>query len=240
MLPAPKNRQTIVSPDLDIAYHDRIVRVEAAYYAASNNISEYWWALFEIYRDNLWRAKADAGRFVDWLGDLSKEAWGPSRQDFYDTMGAVERLMKMGLTESEIKERIGRFSTAHKTDLKLLFTKNGKGELLPDVKAQLAEGGETPAEFALRLDTLGPGERRAAVRGLVEKDHIFFTDGVYDERLGRAMANVLWENDNGIVIKGTCLITFTETTEPKQSKTGTYLPEMIGRLILKWLRADSD
>jgi len=234
MLPAPKARQTIISPDLDAAYADAIALVEASHGEASEAISIYWWTLFVIKRDNLWRAKYDEGQFKEWLLDLRRERFGPSRSDFYMVIGTVERLLRGGLTESEIRPMLGQLTTALKGDLKELFDRNGKGDLKPEVLAQLKAEGESFPEFVERIGELGPGEGRTQVSRLTSRDHIFFVDDwEYDERLGRFMANVRWENDeDGIVYTGTVIVTCTETTQKKKYRNKpNYLPEKIADSI---------
>ena len=234
-----KKPQTIISDRLSKAYDKAMAEIEASHGEASEAISNYWWNLYVIKRDNLWRAKYDEGHFKDWLADLSKEAFGPSKTDFYDTMGAVDKLKKLGKTEDEIHPLLGKLTTAIKNDLKLLFEKNGKGALLPEVQEQLEEDGLTPSEWVDSLSVMSPSDQRSEVLGKVRRTSIYFLEDAtaYDEINGRLMANVQWETaDDGIVYKGTVIITATEITNPrKHTKKQNYLPREVAEYIMQRL-----
>lgn len=231
-----KTKNTIVSPKLIQAYDMRIHKVEASHGEASEAISEYWTNLYIIKRDNLWRAKYNEGQFKDWLADLSKEAFGPSKTDFYDTMGAIDRLKRLGKTEEEIYPLLGHMTTAIKSDMKLLFEKNGKGKLLPEVQAQFDEQGITGSEFVDRVSTMSASDQRSEVLGKRFKASIYFMedDVSYDEVNGRLLCNVIWENsEEGIVGKWTVVVTATEITEPrKHKKKEQYLPREVAEYIM--------
>lgn len=236
MLPPPKNNQrgTIISPKLSRAYDNQIAIVEASHQEASTATAEYWWALYVIKRDNLWRAKYEEGKFKEWLSDLRRERFGPSKSDFYMVLGTIERLMRGGMVEEDVKPLLGSLTTALKGDLKELFDRNGKGDLKPEILAKLEDDNESFPEFVERLQDLGPGEQRTQVSRLRTKDHIFFTDEFdYDELTGRWMGNVRWESDeDGTVYTGTVIITATETTAKKKfPRKPNYLPEKIARYI---------
>lgn len=229
-------RATIVSEDLIRAYQKEIDKVRASHTDACTAISAYWWSLHVIRRDNLWRAVYDQeGGFTDWLADVGREPWGPGKSDFYEIEGAISRFQKLGFTETEVKEKLGHLTTALKGDLKELFDKGGKGDLLPQAMAEIEAGGETPQEFVNRVGSLGPDEQRKEVRGLLEQESVYATDSwEYDEVRGKLMFNVNWESKaDGLIMTGTIVVSFTETTEPKRGKTPGYLPEKISKFIEK-------
>jgi len=230
------SRQTIISPELSAAYDEAMAEVEASHGEASDALSRYWWNLYRIKRDNLWRAKYEDGRFADWLDDIHREPFGPSKSDFYMVCGTVERFMRGGMTEEEVRGKLGFLNTALKGDLAKLFDKKGKGDLLPEVAKQLQEEGITFKELVEDLTAIGPGEARARVSQLTDQETIYALedDWSYDERIGRLMVNFRWETrEDGLVWTGTVNVTASELTSNKKYKDRpNYLPERVAKYIL--------
>lgn len=234
-----KPQQTIVSSKLNKAYETAIQKVEASHGEASEALSWYWWTLYEIKVGNLWRAKFKEGEFKMWLGELCSETFGPKKSTYYKVMGAIDRFRRIGKSDDEIFGLLGNLSTALLDDFTLLFEKHGKGDLLPEIAAQIEAGGETPEEFLDRISDLSPSDQRQEVLRLVKPDSIYFMDDStsYDELNGRLLTNVQWETkEDGIVYRGTVSITSTEITEPrKHSKKKEYLPKEVAEFIMSKL-----
>ncbi len=234
-----KAQQTIISSKLHKAYVSAMETVEASHGEASDALSRYWWTLYQIKSNNLWRAKFKEGEFKLWLEELCTEKFGPKKSTYYKVMGAVDRFRRIGKSDDEIFGLLGNLSTALLDDFTLLFDKHGKGDILPEIAAQIEANGETPEEFLDRIADLSPSDQRQEVLRLVKPSTIYFMDDStsYDELNGRLMTNVQWETkEDGIVYRGTVVITSTEITEPrKHSKKKEYLPKEVADFIMSKL-----
>lgn len=234
-----KPQQTIVGSKLAKAYETAMHEVEASHGEASEALSRYWWTLYEIKTNNLWRAKYKEGQFKEWLSELCTEKFGPKKSTFYKVMGAIDRFRRIGKSDDEIFALLGNLSTALLEDFTLLFDKHGKGDILPEVLKQIEAGGETPDEFLDRIAELNPSEQRQEVLKLTQQDSVYFLDDStsYDELNGRLMTNVQWETkDDGIIYRGTVVITATEITVPrKHTKKKDYLPKRVAEFLMSKL-----
>lgn len=234
-----KAQQTVISGKLSKAYEKAMEEVEASHGEASEALSRYWWTLYEIKSNNLWRAKFKEGEFKLWLSELCSETFGPKKSTYYKVMGAIDRFRRIGKSDDEIFGLLGNLSTALLDDFTLLFDKHGKGDMLPEIAAQIEAGGETPEEFLDRISDLSPSDQRQEVLRLVKPDSIYFMDDStsYDELNGRLLANVQWETKtDGVIYRGTVSITATEITSPrKHSKKEQYLPREIAEFLMRRL-----
>ena len=202
-----------LSNDLYKRYQASIRIVEMAGDVSEGSEAQYWWQLWVIRRDELW--KAEHKYFTDWLGWFTKQEWGDSQGEYYNKMGLIENLKAVGLTSSAIKSLLGkRAKTALTVDLGRLFTKRGgQRGVKPEVFQQIESGGETPKQFVKRVAGLAPGEARATVLGLVDKFKAFFhRDAFYDPQRRVILANLQAEHEEkGILGKWTVAIKLTNT-----------------------------
>jgi len=162
-------KQQLVDGKLLDEFDKRMAVVETAYADLTHATSDYWWNLYKIHQDDLWRARYDS--HGDWLGTLLTERFGPRRQTFYTVMRAIERWKSFGMAYPKIYSLLGDRKVALEGDLEELFDKDG---LKPEVAEQLEEQGITPLELieqatgrrhvsALRITAGGHGVGRAVV-----------------------------------------------------------------------------
>ena len=219
-------KQQLVDGKLLDEFDKRMAVVETAYADLTHATSDYWWNLYKIHQDDLWRARYDS--HGDWLGTLLTERFGPRRQTFYTVMRAIERWKSFGMAYPKIYSLLGDRKVALEGDLEELFDRDG---LKPEVAEQLEEQGITPLELIEQASELGPGEARSRMRQFVEKDQIFFLDDcAYNATTGVILANLRWDNETGLVGVWTVKITAQDVTEgkPKRQK-GEFLPEELAR-----------
>lgn len=186
--PGPKPR-TVVLTRRELTRLERFQacddRITAAYAKTIMDTAEYWWAMWEIWRDDLWDEKFDTRE--QWIGSLCSEPRGPSRTQLSQVMSVMERLLVNGLTESETRFAIGTHKTAIIHDIDRLFVRQGKNrwEISPQVRQTMEERGLTFAEVVMNLSALGAGEARAAVADLEGKRRVYPFDADWIEGVFR-------------------------------------------------------
>lgn len=225
----------VLGPDY-LEYQRQIAIVESASSAMAQTQSEYWWALWVIYRDNLWKSVTASGKFTDWLGDLAVAPYGVSRETFYNRIRNIQRWQALGIPDDKVQHLLGsRNETALHQDIDAWFEKNG--QIKEEVAKQIEDGRETPAEFIERVSELAPGEARQEVQRLTVKDKVFCIpdDAVLNVEQGTLMFNVRWDNEeDGLRWLGTCRITGVQIAP--ESSGEMYCPELVLRFLAKALR----
>lgn len=227
------SKQQVIDPRNETwkAYQKQLTVVKASKDESSSLESEYWWALWTIFRDELWRADGEE-KFVDWLGWFTVQPFGDSQGAFYDRMNAIKNWQTLGFTTArEIKYLLKNYKMAIGPDLKRLMDTDG---FKPEIEEQIQGANETPKEFVRRVAELGKGEARKEVLGKVYKNRFFFhRDGaVFDKKRQIIMANLQWEHeDEGI--KGIYTLslkcTNTETGEVEMSpEVAQWLASKLG------------
>lgn len=210
-------------------YSKHIAIVESSASEMTKSQSEYWFSLWIIYRDDLWKSVTDSGKFTDWLGDFSVSRHGCSVQTFYTRMKAVKYWFSLGLPEDKVRLLLGsRSEVALQRDIEAWFEKDG--ELKEEVLSQIEAGHESPAEYLERVSQLGPSEARREVQRLTVKDEIFPLpdECLYDTKSGTLLFKLRHDNEgDGLKWIGTIRITGV-------SEDGViFLPEQIARYIGK-------
>lgn len=204
-------------------YEEAMYQVEMSFAAIASEVSAYWWNLYQIKQNAWWQCDFDT--FEDWLGDFSVKPYGQSRASFFNVMGAIERFKRIGKTDEEVRELLGKRKVALEGDLKEMFLDGGRGAIRPEIQARLAAGGETVAQFVDRVADLAPGEARQAVRAVLRKDKVYVVEDQTAEVDGRLLLNMVWESEeDGILWNGTVTISGQEivarrsrlTTAPHQ------------------------
>lgn len=233
------SKQQIIPEDLRQRYELAIGTVEASAEGAAEARAAYWWNLYVIWRDDLWRADCDG--FREWLGWFAVQSWGESAQTFYNVKGAVERWFGLGFTEEQVKNLLRSRKVALEHDIKEWFLEGGKGDLRPEIKEKLDAEGETIQEAVLRIADLGPGEARKEVRRFVDPNHIFAhkMSTYWDPKTHHVLVNVQWENEeDGIVGVWTIKLTGEDVTEGKHPADKKKLPEKVARWLVAKLGAE--
>jgi len=226
----------VISPKLVAAYEKRQAIIEREHAKIADASSEYWWAMYEMYRDELWRARFETQE--DWLGDWSASPSGRSKSTFYNVKDGIEAGFKVGLSEAEVRGQLlkGR-KVATEGDFKQLFTreKGGKlGELRPEVVERIEAGGETPRQYLLRLAELPDGEARGAVQALTRTEQIFVheKDVVVTDTM--IAFNVQHESEKGgILYKGTVTLKISEITKPPRRKKANEIPPVLQAWLIR-------
>jgi hypothetical protein len=223
----------VVDSKLYDEYQTRIATVEAASGEISNGNSQYWWNLWQIYRDQSWKAVSTS--FVDWLGGFCVEPFGCSRQSFYTRIKNIKRWQTLGISDDKIMLLLGsKNESAIQSDIDDWFNK--EGELKEDVALRIEAGHETPEQFLERTSQLSPGEARSEVQRVVSPDRIFAIPdtAVYDEVSGMLMFNVRWDHErDGVMWLGTVRITGVQIAP--ESTGQMYLPGKVASFIVKKL-----
>lgn len=164
--------------------------------------------------------------------------FGQSRATYYAVMSSVERFKRIGKTDDEVRELLGKRKVALEGDFKELFLDGGRGAIKPEVAEKIAAGGETVGQFLDRVADLAPGESRSAVRSLVDHDKVYVIQDEVVESNGELLVNMAWENDeDGLVWKGTVKISSVQIAN-RESRTGVgpaHLPDTVSHYIQKRL-----
>lgn len=177
-------------------YQERMQAVEAAYKVIETSTSEYWWALYEIYRDGDWSAEFET--LNDWIGDLSSRAFGPSRSKFFQQMDAIGKWKQLGFRNEKVRALLGEAKSALTQDLGQWFDRSG--EIKPEVQERLNERGEDPKEVVARAATLSPGEARKEIRSFLPTNSIYVLPDSLDWKGGAIHFDVKWESSQTGVI----------------------------------------
>jgi len=219
--------QQIISKELSEAYDTAMSEVALSHKERATQECRYWWNLFLIKRDELWRAKFEM--FEDWIGEFSKEPFGESRATYYNVMGTIDRMLREGVTQKTVQLYLGNRKVALEGDLQKWFEGNGKGGLLPEIQKELAEGGENLNQFVRRVAELPSGEARKEVTRFTQKDKIYPTDepALWDDETGTLLFNINWENEGGLVGKFTLTLTGLKLLGNGKAKAGSVLPSKV-------------
>lgn len=213
-------------------YDQAMYQVEISFQEITSGVSSYWWNLYQIKTNELWRCDFDS--FEDWLGDFSVKPFGQSRATFYAVMSSIERFQRIGKNDEEIRELLGKRKVALEGDFKDLFLEGGRGEIRPEVAERIAAGGETVQGFVDRVADLAPGEARQAVRSLLSQDKVYVIQEEVIEQGGRLLINMVWENDtDGIIWKGTVTVSAAEIVSRPGRTISNQIPEAVSRYIQK-------
>jgi hypothetical protein len=168
----------VIDGKLADQFKKHIEIAEAAHGAASTHLGNYWWALYQIWGKEEWRAKYES--LDEFVGTLATEGWGPSRSAFFARMKHISRWRSLGFKPSEVRGLLGNPRVAIEGDLDNLFERGAKEPtLLPEVVARLEEQGETLKDVIKRAATLGPGEARKAVREYAPQAQIYFMTNTF-------------------------------------------------------------
>lgn len=231
----PGRALTRIRREYDLAMY----QVQLSFDAISSEVSAYWWNLYLIKRDELWRSDVDSNEgFDDWLGDFSVKPFGQSRAQYYAVMASIERFKRIGKSDDEVRELLGKRKVALEGDLKELFLDGGRGDLRPEVAERIAAGGESVGQFVDRIADLGPGEARSAVRTLLGEDKVYVIQDEVVESNGELLVNMVWESpEDGIVWRGTVRISGTalDTGPRLRNSPSGVLPDTVSRYIQKRL-----
>lgn len=215
-------------------YDHAMYSVELSFQAITSEVSSYWWNLYQIKLHEWWRY--DFENFDDWLGDFSVKTFGQSRATFYAVMSSIERFQRIGKTDDEIRELLGKRKVALEGDFKELFLEGGRGDIRPEVSERIAAGGETIQQFVDRVADLSPGEARQAVRSMLDEDKVYVLQDEVVDQDGQLFINMVWENAiDGIIWKGTIRLSSTQIVARANHQSGTHIPDIVSRYIQKRL-----
>lgn len=160
----------VIPQDVVNQYNSYMADAESAYGAVGSGLGRYWWALYKIYSEKLWVAGFES--LDDWLGDLSRQSWGPSRASFFSRMKAIKTWFDLGLSEEEVRTLLGNPKVAIEYDVRRWFAPGGS-EILPEVRARIEAEGKTPAQVIIEAGELGPSEARKRIRAFLDRDEIY-------------------------------------------------------------------
>lgn len=221
------SKQEIVDTKRYNDFRTRMTQVEADFKSASQSLANYWWNLWEIYRESLWDAAYESAE--EWIGDVSTEEWGPSRSQFYYVMRAVKNWYEIGINGNEAKAMLGDPRVALRGDLREWFDR--KGKLLPSIEKRLSDEGTTAKEVVKRAASLGPGEARKEVRRFVHTTETYVNKQAvsFDEKGGRLMFNVRRENERGLEGEWTFQVTCSQIKPDTKDKS--FPPELASWLL---------
>ena len=177
-------------------YQERMEVVELSHREIENATSEYWWALYLIWRDSDWQSEFET--LNDWIGDLSVQAFGPSRSKFFQQMDAITNWKKVGHRDSRIKGLLGEAKTALTQDLGQWFGRDG--EIKPEVQERLDERGEEAGEVISRAAKLSPGEARKEILSFLPQNSIYVLPDSLDWKDGKIIFDIKWESSQSGVV----------------------------------------
>lgn len=168
-------KYSLVSSETIRLYEKYSMEAEAAYKLLEAGLSRYWWSLYEIYSKRLWEAYFET--LDDWIGDMARQAWGPSRSAFFSRMGAIQTWFRLGLGEEEVKVLLGSPKVAIEHDIrKWLYKEDNEVRVLPEVAERIEAEGKTPAQVIMEANDLGPAEARKRIMSFLVKDEIYPLD----------------------------------------------------------------
>lgn len=166
---------TVLSPQLAVL-HDRyqavIESVEAASIDLAASQMTYWWGLWTIKRDKLYRAKGYLSE-EQWLrSDLLAQAWAPSRSGYKSVMTAIADWYALKATDEQVQRLLADRKMAIESDLREWFIDGRRAAgLRPEVLLALAAKGETPLVALERIAALPPDQARAAAGEVIDRDY---------------------------------------------------------------------
>lgn len=171
-------------------YLNLMAEVEAASTDAAEAVRRYWWNLWLIKRDKLWRAGGFKTESA-WIASWQTEPWAQSRATFFGVMQAIERWYALGGKDEDVQQLLGQRKTAIEADLGQWFTGTRDNEALkPEVRMMLAAKHETPIGALLRIAALGATEARVATGEVVDREYFFVPPD-----------SLAWDNDHTLHLR---------------------------------------
>ncbi len=226
----------VISQKLIDAYDRAMTEIEAAAGERATQEKRYWWNLYLIRRDELWKARFTTMK--DWLGEFSKQPFGESVATYYGVMGTIERMLREGVKSRTVQTYLGNRKTALEGDMKAWFEDGGRGPLKPAIQLQLEAKGETLDTLVRRVAVeLPPGQAREEIGSYIPKEKFYATDdpAVVNPRTGELMFNIVWESaKGGIQWKGTLRIKGTRLAGNKKVEDNVLPEDVAGWLMSKF------
>jgi hypothetical protein len=171
---------SVVSPqlaELHERYDQAMANAEAAAGEAAAQQTMYWWSLWVIKRDKLYRAKGHLSE-EKWLdNDLLSEAWAPSRATYKGVMTAICDWKALGANDEGVQRLLGNRKVAVEGDIRNWFVPDSDRVLRPEVRMMLAAKGETPLQALVRISELPSGQARAAAGEVVDREYFLIERG---------------------------------------------------------------